>query len=186
MSLDVTSACSWPSRRAVRGHRQARRRPASAIASTPSMTDAAEPDRRWSAGRSRPAIGWSALPAPAATQARTARRGHDRLDAMVPVHDGDSRRNRWPASSGATSPNAGLRAAALERLAADHVVQEHRLGIARVVRPLVVRGHRVVRLDELARVRDTSAPAPRSRTRERRRSPRRSPTSPSAGSTARR
>ena len=49
--------------------------------------------------------------------------------------------------------NARVRAAALERLSADHVVQEHLLRIARVLRPLIVCGHRVVRLHELARVR---------------------------------
>ena len=115
------------------------------------MTDAADP----TAGgvlRSRPAIGWSALPAPSATQASTAstvttawRRSSSSTTAIAsdPVASIDC----------ATIANARLRAAALERLPADDVVQEHLLGIARVLRPLIVRGHRVVRLHELARVR---------------------------------
>ena len=108
--------------------------PASAIASAPSVTDAADPTAG-GAPRSRPAIGCSASAA-----RRQPRRARSRRSATPWT--------RWSPSTTAiasepvvsidcaTSRNARIRAAGLERLPADDVVQEHLLRIARVLRPL--------------------------------------------------
>ena len=116
----------------------------------PSMTDAEDPIAGGAPG-SRPEIGWSAVPSP--RPPRRARIGASRAqDSLVPVDD----RNRLGTGGqhrAGRRPNADIRAAAFERLSADHVVQKHLLGIASVVHPLIVSGHRLVRVHELAGVR---------------------------------
>ena len=125
---------------------------ASAIASTPSMTDAADP----TAGGALRSRAGDRLFGIAGARRNPGENGidcHHRLDAIVLVHDGDRVATRWSASTAPASRMLVCALHALERLSADHVVQKHLLRIARVRRPLIVCGHRVVRLHELARVR---------------------------------
>ena len=115
------------------------------------MTDAEDPIAGGAPGN-RPEIGWSAVPSPEATQAEHGLARHGAQDSLVPVDD----RNRLGTGGqhrAGRRPNADVRAAAFERLSADHVVQKHPLGIASVVHPLIVSGHRLVRVHELAGVR---------------------------------